>query len=75
MAVISVTWKPCQESHFNFTVAIDTTFPLTTESEKHCSVAWFKYKELKPLQKYIQRLRSKSLITGISVAQSKILDQ
>lgn len=50
MTVISVTWKPCQEPHFNFSVAIDTTFPLVTKSEKCGSVSWFKYKDCKILK-------------------------
>lgn len=74
MAVISVTRKPCQEPHFYFSVAIETTFSLVIKSKRCSSVSWFEYKELKPLQKYIQRLGSKSLLTGISGIQSEILE-
>lgn len=74
MAVISVTRKPCQGPHFDFSVAIETTFPLVIKSKRCSSVSWFEYKELKPLQKYIQRLRDKSLLIGISVVQSEILE-
>lgn len=64
-----------QEPHSSFPVAIDTACPFVTKSETRSSVSQFKYKELKPLQKHTQRLRSRSLISGTSVAQSEILER